>query len=175
MKQFAKYKNEAIIAVIILVLYLAGKDRYDAHQVTMRRIDKEEQEAVQLKTQVEDWERITVKYDDMSRALVFDDALSFKRFVDSKAQETGLSVTYVGPSREDKKFYELATMNLKISSPYSNVIDFLKLIEQNDIILDKITVQNKKHRTMGPKGYYDKTERVIEIIVKAYIKKSGNT
>jgi hypothetical protein len=50
-------------------------------------------------------------------------------------------------------------------TPYKNLAHFIRLLESNDIMIDRVTIRNSNSRQEGSKG------RAIEVAIRVFVPK----
>ena len=142
MKELLRFKNEFVVVAAIAIMFFIGKGLVASYSAQMQEIDAKQQDFRNHSDVLTRWQKAAADYQKGSEKFTFASAADFKRFVDEKSQAQGVNISYVGPSRQDKVYYEEATMILKVMTPYKNLANFIRLLEAKDVMVDRITIRN---------------------------------
>jgi hypothetical protein len=165
MKELLRFKNEFVAIVLLVVMFMIGKNMVASYSEQTQTVSVKEQDFKNHSDVLNRWQKISADYRKENEKFIFADASDFKHFVDEQAQAQKVDISYVGPSRQDKVYYEEATMILKVMAPYKNLVNFLRLLEARDIIIDRLTIKNSSLKQEGRKG------RTIEVAIRVFVPK----
>jgi hypothetical protein len=82
----------------------------------------------------------------------------FKTFVEGRAQEAGITVNSLTPSKKGKDFYWESNISIRGFSPgYANIIKFIKALEAKNITTDSLRIRSDAQK-----------KRTLEVTLKAF-------
>jgi Tfp pilus assembly protein PilO len=165
MKELLRFKNEFIILALLIVMFLVGKNLMSSYSVQMQAIESKQREVKAHSDILGRWKKADAEYHSKNEKFIFSNTSEFKKFVDEQAQSQGVNISYIGPARQDKLYYEEATMSLKVMAKYKNLAGFIKLLEAKGIVVEKLIVKNTESRQGTRKG------RSIELVIKVFVPK----
>lgn len=165
MKELLRFKNEVIAVALLAVMFFIGKGLVTSYSAQMQDIDAKQRDIKNHSDILNRWQLVNSDYKKANEKFTFSDAADFKSFVDENAQAQGVDISYVGPSRQDKSYYEEATMILKVMTPYKNLANFIRVLESKDIMVDRLTIKNSNRPEGKNKG------RSIEVAIRVFVPK----
>ncbi|UCD15863.1 MAG: hypothetical protein JSV34_02090, partial [Candidatus Omnitrophota bacterium] len=101
------------------------------------------------KKQIEDrkklikkWQDITKRNEKLEEGFFKKDTLIFKRFIEEKSKEAAINLDYLSPSHIDRQFYWESKIVLKVTSPYKNIVDFIRYLEDRNIKVEELEIKD---------------------------------
>jgi hypothetical protein len=148
MKQILKYKNEVILVLIILFFIGVAKNIVGRHSQKMKELTVIKKKIEEKKGLLKEWQEVNKKYASAQETFFRKDTLLFKRFIEERAQEAELDLEYLSPSYQGRGFYTEATIDLRSSASYRNIVSFLEQLEQRNVSIKKLGIRDsgKKRR-----------------------------
>jgi Tfp pilus assembly protein PilO len=113
---------------------------FSSYANQINKLEREEKELKKKKILIKKWEEIDKKYKNISKDFFQNEPLMFKRFVEEEAEEYGIIIDYLRPQQKSKEFFEEVELKLNVVSTYENLINFVKDIEDKNIITKKLTI-----------------------------------
>lgn len=139
---FMRYRNQIISAGIILVLGIFMRNIFLYSSRELNKLNKEKVHIEAKKKLIQEWDELNSKNKELEDRFFRKDTLVFKRFIEEKAKTAGISLEYLGPAHEDKTIYWKSTIGLKTASPYKDITEFIKYLENKNIKVEKVIIRN---------------------------------
>jgi len=155
-----KYKNLFVLIVIILFFAFIFNKVYNSYQIKSENIKN-------IKDIVDNKKIIAEKLLDIRNkkniilGKFFKDPLEVKKYIEDKARESFLDIDSVKIDRRDEEFFLDITVNLLAKSSYKNFLNFLRKIEDKNIIIERLYLKKSD----------DPGKINEEILLKGYIVK----
>jgi len=155
-----KYKNLFVLIVIILFFAFIFNKVYNSYQIKSENIKN-------IKNIVDNKKIIAEKLLDIRNKKniilekFFKDPLEVKKYIEDKARESFLDIDSVKIDRRDEEFFLEITVNLLAKSSYKNFLNFLRKIEDKNIIIERLYLKKSD----------DPGKINEEILLKGYIVK----
>lgn len=155
-----KYKNLFVLIVIILFFAFIFNKVYNSYQIKSENIKN-------IKDIVDNKKIIAEKLLDIRNKKniilekFFKDPLEIKKYIEDKARESFLDIDSVKIDRRDEEFFLEITVNLLAKSSYKNFLNFLRKIEDKNIIIERLYLKKSD----------DPGKINEEILLKGYIVK----
>ena len=155
-----KYKNLFVLIVIILFFAFIFNKVYNSYQIKSENIKN-------IKNIVDNKKIIAEKLLDIRNKKniilekFFKDPLEIKKYIEDKARESFLDIDSVKIDRRDEEFFLEITVNLLAKSSYKNFLNFLRKIEDKNIIIERLYLKKSD----------DPGKINEEILLKGYIVK----
>lgn len=140
MKEFLKYKNLILAVAIVFVFGIIARSIAAHYSLEKEKLEARKNNLQNNKRIIRKWENLEKEYNELKKKFLHGNTLVFKKSVEEKAQETGVNITSLNISRADKEFYREERIRLKLTCPYRNLRDFIKLIEKESIEVEKLNI-----------------------------------
>lgn len=142
MRYLLQYKNEIIIVFIILFFSLAVKGKIGSYgrriqEIKVERDNLEKNRALSLQ-----WEKTEKDYEKLKNKFFRTDIAGLKRFVEEKAKAAAMDLEYFSPSYNEQQFYWDTTMEMRSIAAYKEVVNFVKLLEEENIKVTRLSVMD---------------------------------
>lgn len=142
MKILNRFKNQIILLVIIVVSVMIIKNILKDFSQKMVEVENLQSEVDHTVTLLDRWGKLSKEYLELSDRCSFSEENFFYRFVEDVARNSKINLNSLTPSRLEKQYYTEVKVDLKISSSYENITNFIKTIEENSkITIDKLSMR----------------------------------
>ena len=151
-KVISQYKNPLIGIAIIITFAILVQGILSHYSLQRDEIAAKIRELEEGEQTIMRWQRLNLDAEELSRSFLTKDILSFKRFVEEKANFFGIRITSLKTSSLEKDLYWEVAMQLGITCSYKGFIEFIKAIEEKSIIAEKIGItsgQNVRDEKIG--------------------------
>ena len=161
MQDLGKFKNSLAIIVVIVAMLFVMRSIYDYHNVIMANLEKERAEIKQLNSLIQTWKDLDLSTSHFKAGVMHKDDAQLKQFVEYCAQTRQVNITKLSPSKENKKVYTLAKIDLTVAIPtYSSLVSFVRDLELKKVTVSRMRVQ---------KTYQQTNQRNVDISLIAYL------
>lgn len=158
MKELLRYKNILASIIIIVAFTFTAKTLWKKYTLELATLKAKMEALEKGKETIEQWNALSVQYDKVAKDFFAKDESLFKKFVEQKTKSSGINVNYLSPSRKSAGFYTEVSFALRASSDsYSNILNFVKALEERKIIIESLRVRNSGNK------------RSADITVKSFI------
>jgi len=139
---FLKYKNT--ISIILIIFIFVIKSIFTSYTNQINKLERKREELKKKKMLIKKWEEVDEKYKNISNDFFLSESLLFKRFVEERAKEYGIAIDYLSPQQKSRKFFEEVELKLKAVSTYKDLINFIRIAEDKNIVIKKLTIKGGK-------------------------------
>ncbi len=153
-----KYNNFVAAGVIVVVFIFIIRGLLANYSRQQEELKRRAQKIMEKKGVVVRLSKAGTSYETAIKDFFRKDPSLFKITLEKEARKTGLSITSFKTSRKDTDLFWEVTLRLKADSSYSNFVDFLKLIEQKSVEVEKIKMSRDNRQV-----------RIDEIVLKGLI------
>lgn len=136
---FLKYKNT--ISIILIIFIFVIKSIFTSYTNQINKLERKREELKKKKMLIKKWEEVDEKYKNISNDFFLSESLLFKRFVEERAKEYGIAIDYLSPQQKSRKFFEEVELKLKAVSTYKDLINFIRIAEDKNIVIKKLTIK----------------------------------
>jgi SepF-like predicted cell division protein (DUF552 family) len=141
---FLKYKNTISIILIILIFIFVIKSIFTSYTNQINKLEHKREELKKKKMLIKKWEEVDEKYKNISNDFFRSESLLFKRFVEERAKEYGIVIDYLSPQQKSREFFEEVGLKLNAVSTYKDLINFIKIVEDKNIVIKKLTIKGDR-------------------------------
>lgn len=129
------------------MLILGGviKEMFSRYNTKMDALENEAGQLEEKKQLLDKWMAVNKQY--QAREGEFfrgPDPLFYKRFVEEKIRDAGITLNYLSPVQKEEDFFWEVAMKLKVDAPYANLAAFLGELEEQNTIVEKISIKNSR-------------------------------
>lgn len=136
---FGAYKNIIVIVLIGVVCFVVSKQIYFGYASQEEGIKVKKDELARRKEIAARASKIIDEYNSARKEFLYTTVDSFKESVESISQSCNIAIDSLQPVKNDKGAYWEAFVNLGTYSPYKNVLELVRLLEENKVTVEKIS------------------------------------
>lgn len=141
-KTLLPYKNIIIGVIIIIVFAAVAQGTFSHYSLQKKEIEAKMQELEEGEKTIKRWEKLKSEREVLGSSFLAEDTLFFKKFVEEKANDSGINITSLKTSNIEKGLFWETTMQLGITCSYEDFIVFIKAIEEKSVVIERVTISN---------------------------------
>ncbi len=143
MQDLLKHKNLLATLLIVVVFGIMAYSIYSHYTMEEEKIVKRLKTLKEGEESIEDWKKVIIEEKKARRDFIIDDTLFLKKFIEESARHAGITITSLKPNQLEKDFYWEVKIQLRAMCPYMSFVEFMKLIEEKSLGLDRIRIERK--------------------------------
>lgn len=140
-KDLLRYKNTLVICSIFLLGFFFLRSAYQNYQDDLAGVERKLEAMRESEAKVIQLERVEEERDQILESFHQRDLLALRRFVEQKAQITGISVRSSQASQSPAQPYFLALIDIEFRASYQDLLDFIRELEKNDIFVNSVSLR----------------------------------
>ena len=144
-KALSQYKNLFIGLAIIITFAMLVQGILSHYSLQRDEIDAKILELEEGERTIMRWKKLNWDVEELNKSFLTKDTLSFKKFLEEKANSLGIRITSLRTSHVEKDFYWEATIHLGMEGSYKDFIEFIKAIEEKSVVAEKIKIASGKN------------------------------
>lgn len=141
-KAILPYKNIIIGVIIIIVFAAVVQGTFSHYSLQSKEIEAKMQELEEGEKTIERWGKLKLEREVLGGSFLAEDTLFFKKFVEEKANDSGINITSLNTSSMEKDLFWETTIQLGITCFYEDFIVFIKAIEEKSVVIEKVGIKN---------------------------------
>jgi hypothetical protein len=164
MQNLGKLKNSLAIIGVIVVAFLVMRSIYDYHAAVIASLEKQRAEIKQVGALIQTWSGLNTDMFHYKQSTTHKDEVELKQFVESCAQIRHINITKLTPSKENKKYYQVAKIDLSILIPsFMSLVEFIRDLEAKKVNIVTLRIQksmqnDQREVSVGLTAYLQNTE-----------------
>ncbi len=136
----SQYKNPFIGFAIIIIIAIIAQDIFSRYSLEEEEIASKMQELEEGWQTIMRWENLRSEAEELAMSFLTKDTLFFKKFVEGKANSSGIKIISLKTSNVEKDLYWETTIELGVAGSYKNFTDFIRAIEEKSVVAEKIRI-----------------------------------
>lgn len=161
MINIGNYKTILIAIIIVAISFFALKGMIHNYSVKIAELNEKLVELDKGKELIERWETISRQYEMAAKNFFTKDPAIFKQLVERQAQQVGINLGTLTPTKKEESFYWTAAVNLKCyANSYDNIVAFVRGLEEKGVLVDILKIRRGSEN-----------RREAEIYLKTYVLK----
>jgi Tfp pilus assembly protein PilO len=142
-KFLSSYKNIISAAVIIIAFSIMAQSIFSHYNLKKGQVEAKIRELENRSLIAARWKRLKAEKEELNKKFLAEDVLFFKKFVEEKANDLGITITSLKTSSDEQElYYWETTMQLGITCSYEDFVNFIKAIEEKSISVKTVTISN---------------------------------
>ncbi len=158
-KILSPYKNIIIGIIIIITFVRIAKGIISQHSLKREEVIVKAQELEEGERIIERWKNLERNTAELASKFLTKDTLTFKKFVEEKANGLGIKITSIKTSNVEKKLYWEMVMNLGMICSYKDFTDFVKAMEMKGVAVEGVTITSSR----------EERDEIINLALKGFI------
>ena len=162
MKKFTvPYKSEVIAAIIVLVFFVAVKNRFQYVKTGIDAIEAGKRAVEEHKSLAGRWESADKDFKTAMEGFLLKGPVEFKNIIQDKAWSNDINLVDIRANQDLSGILGMGSLDLVITGKFINIVKFVQVLEENNIRIAYFSV----------KGSDKKKDFVIKVY--CYFSKSG--
>ena len=153
------YKSELIAALMVLVLFVVVKNRFQYVQTEVVSVEAGKQIVEERKSLAGRWTTVDNEWQETLKGFLLKDAVELKDIVQDRAWVNGINLVDIRTGQDVSGVLGLSSLDLKITGAYKDIVAFVQAIEASNIRVMSFSVKgesNKKNAEITVYGYFSK-------------------
>jgi len=142
-KVLSPYKNIIIGMIIIIAFAAVVQGTFSQYSLQEKEIEAKMRELEDREKTIERWGKLRLEREALGDSFLTEDTLFFKKFVEEKANDSGINIISLKTSNAEKDLFWETTMQLSIICSYEDFIVFIKAIEEKSVVIEKVGIKNR--------------------------------
>lgn len=141
-KVLSPYKNIIMGVIIIIAFAVVVQGIFSHYSLQEKEIEAKMRELEERERTIERWGKLRLERKALGDSFLTEDTLFFKKFVEEKANDSGINITSLKTSNAEKNLFWETTMQLGIICSYEDFIVFIKAIEEKSVVIERVGIKN---------------------------------
>jgi len=161
MINIGNYKTLLVAIVIIAISFFVMKGMIHNYSVQIDSLKEKLAELDKGRELIDRWEMVSRQYEFLAKNFFAKDPAIFKQLVERQAQQVGINLGTLTPTKKEESFYWVAAINLKCyANSYENILSFVRGLEEKGVWVDILKIR---------RGLENRRE--AELFLKTYVLK----